>query len=266
MCVCVYNILDSAGTSYGTGTLPSGSYQMDYININSPVACVVGCTDPNATNYDPNAGLTDNSLCTYPCIASDTTESFELGFGAWANDTINDVDWTTNIGGTTSGSTGPTAAFDGVSYACMKTSFPAAAGDVSQMSLACVDASAWTAPTLVFAYHMYGATMGTLSVIANGTDTLWSLTGDQKETNGLKQLLIYLLTLDRFRYHYHTCVVLHLLVTVRCRLGSTLWKLQLLDVRIHLQITMTLSATVSGPCFYTGCLDPWRGKQLLLWM
>ena len=66
----VYNILDSAGTSYGTGTLPSGSYQMDYININSPVACVVGCTDPNATNYDPSAGLTDNSLCTYPCIAS----------------------------------------------------------------------------------------------------------------------------------------------------------------------------------------------------
>ena len=113
---------------------------------------MVGCTDPNATNYDPNAGLTDNSLCTYPCIASDTTESFELGLGAWANDTINDVDWTTNIGGTTSGSTGPTAAFDGVSYAYVETSFPAAAGDISQMSLACVDASAWTAPTLVFAY------------------------------------------------------------------------------------------------------------------
>ena len=38
---------------------------------------VFGCTDVNASNYDPLATVDDGS-CTYPCIAfSDTTESFE---------------------------------------------------------------------------------------------------------------------------------------------------------------------------------------------
>ena len=254
----VYNILDSAGTSYGTGTLPSGSYQMDYININSPVACVVGCTDPNATNYDPNAGLTDNSLCTYPCIASDTTESFELGLGAWANDTINNVDWTTFSGSTTSGGTGPTAAYDGAFYAYVETSFPAAAGDISQMSLACVDASAWTAPTLVFAYHMYGATMGTLSVIANGTDTLWSLTGDQGNqwTEAIVDLSAYTgqisLSLSYVRGTSFTgdCAV----DLVR------LMEAPVIGCMDPFADNYDSTATVSGPCFYTGCLDPYASN------
>ena len=61
------NILASGGSPY-TG--------------NSPAFClpaVFGCTDVNASNYDPLATVDDGS-CTYPCIASDTTESFEGWF------------------------------------------------------------------------------------------------------------------------------------------------------------------------------------------
>ena len=48
----------------------------------------------------------------------------------------------------------------------------------------CVDLSTWTNPTFVFAYHMYGATMGTVNVDVStdgGTTWTneWTLSGDQ---------------------------------------------------------------------------------------
>ena len=65
-------------TDDATGNILSFSGGSPYTGA-SPAFClpaVFGCTDVNASNYDPLATVDDGS-CTYPCIASDTTESFE---------------------------------------------------------------------------------------------------------------------------------------------------------------------------------------------
>ena len=52
------------------------------------------------------------------------------------------------------------------------------------MYVDCIDPSQWTQLSLVFAYHMYGATMGTLSIDVSpdsGSTWIeeWTLSGDQ---------------------------------------------------------------------------------------
>jgi hypothetical protein len=65
-----------------------------------------GCTDPGASNYDPLAN-TDDGSCSYPCIAADTSESFEVNTGAWIQDASSSFNWTMDAAGTPSSSTGP---------------------------------------------------------------------------------------------------------------------------------------------------------------
>ena len=60
----------------------------------------------------------------------------------------------------------------------IETSSPRVIGDYADFKSACIDISQLNNPALTFAYHMYGATMGTLDVLVNG-DTVWTLSGDQ---------------------------------------------------------------------------------------
>ena len=108
-----WDLQNSSGTSLLTGGAP---FYGDYNN-----GCAAGCNDPNANNYDPLA-LVDDGSCVYGCIDADTTESFEAGLGAWTQDANDGFDWSGNTGGTPSGSTGPTAAFDGATYLFTETS------------------------------------------------------------------------------------------------------------------------------------------------
>lgn len=169
-----WDLLDSTGNIVLSGGAPySGSIG----------TCVYGCTDPNALNYNPLAHI-NIGFCNYGCIQSDTTESFENGQGpAWVLDPNNTVDWTNQTGGTSSFNTGPSGAFDGSYYMYTETS---GAGSNSEaiMYITCIDPTQWSQLSLVFAYHMYGATMGTLSVDVSpdsGTTWIeeWTLSGDQ---------------------------------------------------------------------------------------
>jgi len=142
---------------------------------------IYGCTDPGASNYDPLAN-TDDGSCTYPCIAADTSESFEVNTGAWVQDASSAYNWTMDAAGTPSSSTGPSAAFDGVNY--MFTESSGNYGATSSLIAGCVDMSGWTDPAMVMAYHMYGAAMGTLDVdvSTDGGATWtneWTMSGDQ---------------------------------------------------------------------------------------
>ncbi|MFL2567489.1 MAG: hypothetical protein ACJ0QK_01675 [Flavobacteriales bacterium] len=145
-----WDLLDSTGNIVLSGGAPySGSIG----------TCIFGCTDPNALNYNPLAHI-NIGFCNYGCIQSDTTESFENGLGStWVLDPNNTVDWTNQTGGTSSFNTGPSGAFDGSYYMYTETS---GAGSNSQaiMYIDCIDPTQWTQLSLVFAYHMYGATMG----------------------------------------------------------------------------------------------------------
>ena len=69
------------------------------------------------------------------------------------NASTNTLDWIINTGGTTSGSTGPSSAFDGLYYIYTETS--GAGSNSTDITVDCVDLSTWTNPAFVFAYHMY---------------------------------------------------------------------------------------------------------------
>ena len=145
-----------------------------------------GCTNPLAANYDSTATFDDGS-CYYGCIETDTSESFESGLGiTWQMDPNNDIDWTNRFGGTSSPQTGPSGAFDGSYYMYTEASgngngYP---NMEAIMFVECIDPAQWSQLSLVFAYHMYGATMGTLSIDVSpdsGTTWIeeWTLSGDQ---------------------------------------------------------------------------------------
>ena len=169
-----WDLLDSTGNIVLSGGAPySGSIGF----------CVYGCTDPNALNYNPLAHI-NIGFCNYGCIQSDTTESFENGQGpAWVLDPNNTVDWTNQTGGTSSLNTGPSGAFDGSYYMYTETSGTGSNSEAI-MYITCIDPTQWTQLSLVFAYHMYGATMGTLSIDVSpdsGSTWIeeWTLSGDQ---------------------------------------------------------------------------------------
>ena len=168
-----WDILDSTGGVVLSGGAPYSGY------IGT---CIFGCTDPNAVNFNPFAHI-NIGFCVYGCIQSDTSESFENGFGTtWIQDPNNSVDWT-NISGTTpSFNTGPSSAFDGNFY--IYTEASGSANSEAVIYVDCIDPTQWSQLSLVFAYHMFGSSMGTLSIDVS-TDTgstwiqEWSISGDQ---------------------------------------------------------------------------------------
>jgi len=168
-----WDILDSTGVVVLSGGAPYSGY------IGT---CIFGCTDPNAVNFNPFAHI-NIGFCVYGCIQSDTSESFENGFGTtWIQDPNNSVDWT-NISGTTpSFNTGPSSAFDGNFY--IYTEASGSANSEAVIYVDCIDPTQWSQLSLVFAYHMFGSSMGTLSIDVS-TDTgstwiqEWSISGDQ---------------------------------------------------------------------------------------
>ncbi|MCP4798650.1 MAG: hypothetical protein GY893_01715, partial [bacterium] len=173
-----WSLADDAGTTVLSGGAP---YSGNYIGSD----CVYGCTQPLADNYDALANIDDGSCSYAACLSADTTESFEDGtLGAWVNDSNDDFDWVTWSGSTWSGGTGPSGAFDSTTYIYMESSSPNFPNKTANLYTPCVDLSAWSAPALVFAYHMYGSTMGTLTVEASSDgglswDSLWAMSGDQ---------------------------------------------------------------------------------------
>ncbi|MFL2573740.1 MAG: hypothetical protein ACJ0P8_04780, partial [Flavobacteriales bacterium] len=168
-----WDILDSTGAIVLSGGAPYNGYLG---------TCIFGCTDPNAINYNPSAHI-NLGFCSYGCISSDTTESFENGQGiTWVSDPNNTVDWTNQTGATSSFGTGPSNAFDGSYYMYTETS--GGANSEAIMYVDCIDPTQWTQLSLVFAYHMYGATMGTLSIdvsLDSGVTWIeeWTISGDQ---------------------------------------------------------------------------------------
>jgi len=168
-----WTLTDTSGAVLASGGAP-GSGTVCF-------PAIFGCTDPGASNYN-SAANTDDGSCSYPCIAADTSESFEASMGAWMQDPSSSYSWTMDASGTPSSATGPSAAFDGLNY--MFTESSGNYGATTSMSADCIDLSAWTDPAFVMAYHMYGAAMGTLDVdvSADGGATWtneWTMSGDQ---------------------------------------------------------------------------------------
>ena len=66
------NTFDIDGQSYGLTSGASGTVQF---TVGSGFCAVLGCTDSNADNYDPNAN-TDDGSCTYSCAGTFATFTY----------------------------------------------------------------------------------------------------------------------------------------------------------------------------------------------
>ena len=122
------------------------------------------------------------------CIESDTSESFENGLGnTWLQDPNNDINWTNRSGSTPSPQTGPSAAFSGSFYMYTEASLPFGqyANRQAIIYINCVDPSKWNKLSLAFAYHMYGSSMGTLSIeVSTDNGSTWNQEWDRSGNQG----------------------------------------------------------------------------------
>ncbi|MFN3243421.1 MAG: S8 family serine peptidase [Planctomycetota bacterium] len=109
--------------------------------------------------------------------------SFETGFDSWSNASGDDLDWTRRSGTTPSVDTGPTAAQEGNTYVYVESSGSGTGYPTKTAILDGPTISMSGTEQIVFHYHMYGASMGTLQLQAvsstGGVTNVWSRTGDQ---------------------------------------------------------------------------------------
>ena len=128
-----------------------------------------------------NCTGTCNSPCSLPVSGNPMND--------WMNEsTTDDAEWTTDNGGTSSSSTGPSVDYsDGTSagkYLYIESSSPCF-GTEALLYSPTFNLSGVGGMNLVFAYHMYGQTQGTLSIDASSdggstwTQNLWTMSGDQ---------------------------------------------------------------------------------------
>jgi len=126
------------------------------------------------TNANGGGGCTSASL--------PYSESFESGLGIWSQATNDQMDWSIGSGSTPTALTGPTAAAHGSFYA-----FTESTGFTNKLAYLlspCFNIAGVSKFQVSFAYHMYGAQMGTLRLqfsLNNGTtwSTVWTKQGNQ---------------------------------------------------------------------------------------
>ncbi|WNJ21190.1 GEVED domain-containing protein [Pontibacter sp. G13] len=195
-------------TVVNTGTLDVDS-TLDVVvttNANLSAAGTYNFLSYTTVGADPNAfnDSTTGSVDALPLLTSGMFEDFEtfnstspqtLYPNGWTASSITtststSIGWRGDVNGTGSGSTGPsgdhTFASGGVngSGIYMYTEMSGApSGSIFDLTSPCLDVSSITCPKLTFWYHMYGAGIGELQVVANvgGVETiLWSLSGQQQ--------------------------------------------------------------------------------------
>ena len=98
----VYAWFDINGTMY-TGVANGGSYGLPinlFFEVGAATCPIMGCTDPNSSDYDATATYDDGS-CTYPCLLDEVTLNL---FDSWGDGwnggllTVNGVDYTITAG------------------------------------------------------------------------------------------------------------------------------------------------------------------------
>ena len=94
-----------------------------------------------------------------------------------------DYFWESAAGTDTSGSdTGPSPEITTGNYFFTEAS-GGAVGDITDLDSPLVDLTGLVSPALMFNYHMFGAAIGTLEIIVNGTTTVLTISGQQQASD-----------------------------------------------------------------------------------
>ncbi|MEM6262448.1 MAG: PKD domain-containing protein [Bacteroidota bacterium] len=112
----------------------------------------------------------------------------------WVNATDDDIDWTVDVGGTGSGSTGPSTDHNpGTStgnylYTEASTNGTGFPNKVAHLISPLLDFGNVAAPQMIFWYHMWGGDMGTMHIdVSTDTGTTWILDVIPSFTDDLNQ-------------------------------------------------------------------------------
>ncbi|WP_282041349.1 leucine-rich repeat protein [Winogradskyella flava] len=172
------NALASIPPSITTGTDDSFGNNRINITLFVPSGNVQAYIDAGWTGF---ASITDAIIAPY-------TEDFEA-FTTSGSAFVTENGWTATGGdyfweaapGTDTGSsdTGPDPSITTGNYFYTEAS-DGVAGDITDLVSPLVDLTNLTAPALTFNYHMFGSQIGTLEVLVNGTDNVFSLSGQQQ--------------------------------------------------------------------------------------
>ena len=178
------HIVDASVAVAGDGKAKNDHYLRE-INVS------IISTYPYAQNFDNWA----------PCgTGASTVCNLEDG---WENTYSDDMDWLTDFGGTSSGSTGPADDVSGGgNYLYIETSSPNYPNKEAIMNLPCFNIGNMGCPVMSFAYHMYGANTGKLQVeIFDGQNwiNVYTLSGQQQTSNAAPWAYAQIL-LDNFTY------------------------------------------------------------------
>ena len=183
-------LVDITGGEVATGTATSEG-------VTNPFN-VTGLTDTNNYEFYVRADCGPNGTSIWagpfafttacPAIAAPYTEDFETfttagsAFAAencWSG-TGGTYYWESAPGTDAgSGGTGPDPTITTGNYFYTEAS-AGANGDTTDLVSPLVDLSGLTAPSLTFNYHMFGAQIGTLDVLVNGTTNVFTISGEQQ--------------------------------------------------------------------------------------
>ena len=283
----VFYSWSTGDTTQSVSNLCPGTYSVtvtdcqgcvDSSTVTIGTAIVSGCTDSTASNFDPCAVIDDGSCLTAcPSGVGANSESFEdptvpiNAQGPWANWTYDAASstftgtngWRKDDLGTSSLNTGPlngAPSFDGSYYLYCETS--GQSNMTANLVSACVDLNNFVDPSFAFAYHMYGATMGTLNVDVSNDGgatwtNLWTESGDQG-TNWLEagiSLSNYAGQIVQLRMSYTSgtsftgdCAIDYLRFIDGLNIGC------MDSTACNYDSTATITATCDYTCL--GCTDP----------
>lgn len=133
-----------------------------------------------------DGGSTSNS-CSAEISSFPYNEGFENNFGAWSQNSNDDLNWTRDANGTPSNNTGPSSATEGSFYIFVEASGNNTGYPTKQAILTspCFDLSGLSTASFNFNYHMFGATnIGTIAVEASNDNgiswsSIWSESGNK---------------------------------------------------------------------------------------
>jgi len=179
------SISGSQGNSWNTSVLSlsqfSGSSDMQIRIIGSSGTSWAGDIAIDALLIDED-NSTGGSECT-SSLSLPFLDGFENGESTWLQDNNDQLNWSVNSGSTPSNGTGPSSAQEGNNYLYIEASSPNYPSKTARITSPCIDLTGEDDVRLKFYYHMYGSTIGQLTVEARSDENpnwnaMWTQAGE----------------------------------------------------------------------------------------